>query len=102
MPFLIFMKINKHIFYKKSLSNNKFENNNNILVLPYNIDLAKIQPVLRFLKVHFVFLFENTLKNNLIKNSPKNQNSCIYKMPCNNCGSFYINQTCKSLKTRIK
>ena len=32
----------KHILYKTSISSNKFENDKNILVLPYNINLAKI------------------------------------------------------------
>ena len=92
----------KKIFYRNNDNNN---NNNkkmeNILVLPFNEKLMKIKYLFKIINVDLVFSFKNTLKNILIKNSPTNNTSCLYKIPCNNCGSFYIGQTSKSLSIRI-
>ena len=43
----------------------------NILVLPYNIKLAKIQLILRLLKVHLVFSFKILLRIIQLKILPK-------------------------------
>ena len=40
------------------------------------------------------------MKNLLINNTPVNNNSCIYKIPCKDYDKVYIGQTGASLATR--
>ena len=49
-----------------------------------------------------MFRFSNTLKNIMIKNSPRISEGCIYEIPCKNCNCRYIGQSGKGLATRIK
>ena len=51
--------------------------------------------------IHLIFKNTSTLKNLLINNTPVNNNSCIYKIPCKNLDKVYIGQTGASLATRI-
>ena len=53
------------------------------------------------LDIGVVFKFENTIKNILIKNSPKDNCNVIYKIPCKDCNSIYIGQTGKDIDSRI-
>ena len=61
--------------------------------MPYNDRLAKIKHLFKIININLVFSFKNTIKNIFIKYSPKNVSSCIYKIPFDNCGSFYVGQT---------
>ena len=90
----------KSIFYKTD--NQKPEINKNALILPFNENLLNIKAILKKLNINLIFTFNNTIKNILIKNSPKTSTSCIYKIPCNHCEKYYVGQTSKSLQTRIK
>ena len=63
----------------------------NFLVLPYH---QCLQSLVRLFKINFnislVFSYNSTIKNLLIKNTPGNRNSCIYKIPCSTCNSYYV------------
>ena len=74
----------------------------NILSLDYNKNLNDIKPLLNKLGINLIFTNNNTFKNILIKNSPNNTSSCIYKIPCLECEKYYIGQTSKTLCKRIK
>ena len=58
-------------------------------------------PLFKLFYVKVVFSYENTVKKILIKNSPSNDNSVVYRIPCKTCNSFYIGHTGKDLKSRI-
>ena len=66
-------------------------NLNNILVLSFHENFVNLVHVF---KVHYninlIFKNTSTLKNLLINNTPVNNNSCIYKIPCKNCDKVYI------------
>ena len=90
----------RRTFYSESPSETpSFQN---VLVLPYS-DLLKNVP--RFCKnfdINVVFRFSNTLKNFMIKNSPKVSNCCIYQIPCKNCNRKYLGQSSKGILARIE
>ena len=74
----------------------------NLLVLPYCKNLENIPKLLKTFKVNVVFSNKYTLRNMLIKNSPGCNAGCVYKIECRDCNSFYIGQTGKELRQRIK
>ena len=74
----------------------------NLLVLPYSNCLMKVPQFCKMFNINVVFRFANTLKQTLIKNSPKNSLGCIYKIPCLDCSHLYIGQSGKGISTRIK
>ena len=90
----------KKTFY--SLSTNVPYDNKNVLVLPYSNSVNNVTKFCKDFNINVVFRFSNTLKNFLIKNSPKNSLGCIYRIPCVNCDHFYIGQSGKGIATRIK
>ena len=49
-------------------------------------------------------MFKNSLNlyNFIFKNSPSSDTGVVYKINCKDCDSFYIGQTGKFLKIRIK
>ena len=96
---ICFSKARKSFYNINNNIPRKFEN---VLVLPYNENLVKIKSLLKCLNINLIFSFGNVIKNILIKNSPNSTQPCIYKIPCNNCDSFYIGQTSKTLDLRIK
>ena len=77
-------------------------NYQNLLVLPYSDALKEVPRFCKNFNINVVFRFSNTLKNILIKNSPKVSNGCVYEVPCKNCNCKYLGQSSKGLATRIK
>ena len=77
-------------------------NHQNLLVLPYSNLLMTVPQFCKNFNINVVFSFPNTLKNVLIKNSPKVSQGCIYEVPCKNCNSCYVGQSGKELSTRIR
>ena len=74
---------------------------NNLLVLPFYPTFTQVPEMLKTFGVTVIFK-NNTLKDMLIKNSPKQINGCIYEIPCNQCNKRYVGQSGKELATRIK
>ena len=58
--------------------------------------------MLKCFNVNVAFKNNTTIKNTLIKNSPRESKGCVYKIPCNKCNKFYIGQTSKSLQQRLE
>lgn len=75
---------------------------NKTIVLPFHENFLDIVPTLKKLDVKVAFSYDNTIKSRLIKNSPKGEEGCVYKIPCKGCNSYYVGQTGKDLKTRVK
>ena len=73
----------------------------NVITLPYNKNLTHLVPLLKLININLVFNFKINSRSILIKNSPKNKNNVIYKIPCKDCSKYYIGQTSKSLETRL-
>ena len=75
---------------------------NNILVLPFHENFVKLVHVFKmYYNINLIFKNTSTLKNLLINNTPVNNNSCIFKIHCNDYDKVYIGQTGASLATRI-
>ena len=74
----------------------------NLLVLPYSEKFKVVPKLLKTFNVNVVFSNTNTVRNMLIKNSPKNTEGCIYEVPCRDCSMKYIGQTGKALNVRLK
>ena len=89
----------KRIFYDSN-PREQF-NNNNLLVLPYHENFRDLPQLLKSFNVNVVFKNASTVRTMLIKNSPNDNGSCVYKIPCNMCSKFYLGQTGKGLQTRI-
>ena len=66
--------------------------------------MINLKKSLKVFEINVIFKYSNTIKNILIKNSPDNIIGSIYKINCNNnnCNAFYIGQTGRELKIRIK
>ena len=73
----------------------------NILILPYHQTLENLTSIFKDLNIKLVFKFE-TIKDIIIKNSPKNCLGCVYEVKCQNCSLTYIGQTGKDISERIK
>ena len=76
-------------------------NPQNLLVLPYNSLFKNVQSFCKNFNINVVFRFTNTLKNILIKNSPKTSDCCVYQVPCKSCNCRYLGQSSKGLANRI-
>ena len=61
----------------------------------------KLNIFFKIININLLFSFKNTIKNILIKSSPKIVSSCIYKIPCDNCEYLYVWFTYKLLSTRV-
>lgn len=71
-----------------------------IFCLPYHKPFEPIMLLLRLFDVRLVF-YESTVKKMLIRNSPSNDNSIVYRISCKTCSSFYLRQTGKDLRSRV-
>ena len=91
----------KKKYYSPVVTPQEREIPKNILCLPYSQGFRNIIPMLKALQVTVVFNYGHTIKSILIKNSPMNESNIVYKIPCNNCNSFYIGQSGKELNKRI-
>ena len=87
-------------FYSE-LAREPFDNHN-LIVLPYSDTLKDVPKFCKNFNINVVFRFSNTLKNILVKNSPKVSDGCIYEVPCKDCNCKYLGQSSKGLATRIK
>ena len=47
-----------------------------------------------------IFSYSSTIGRTIIRNSPKEEEGVIYKIPCE-CGKFYLGQTGKHIQKRI-
>ena len=81
-------------------STEKFKSKN-LLVLPYHENFERLPHILRNFNIQVAFKNSNTVRNLLIKNSPKSMEGCVYSIPCKHCNKCYIGQTGKELKIRI-
>lgn len=88
---------------------NFYSNNNrepfvreNILTLPYNVNLCFIKKLLKIFKINVVYKNSGTLQNIIVRNSPKQINGSIYTIPCAGCSNKYLSQTGKELDYRLK
>ena len=90
----------KKKFYSTSNDNSRTVTKNT-LVLPYFSGFESIKSLLKPFNVSLIFSYRNSVRDLLIKNSPKCNNNIIYHIPCMDCCSFYIGQTSKELKVRI-
>ena len=75
--------------------------NKNTLVLPFFNGFQAIRSLLKAFNVSVIFSYRTSVRDLLIKNSPKCNNNVIYHIPCMDCDSFYIGQTSKDLNVRI-
>ena len=94
------LSIAKKSFY--GLGRKEIFNPKNLLVLPFNESFVSLPKILKIFNVHVVFRNTHTVKNVLIKNSPRNNEGCVYCITCKDCDKVYIGQTGKDLNTRIK
>lgn len=76
--------------------------NQNLLVLPFSSALSSVPRFCRTFGINVVFRYTSTVKNILIKNSPKNSLGCVYEIPCKDCNHSYFGQSGKGLLTRLK
>jgi hypothetical protein len=74
----------------------------NLLKLPFCQSFEGLAPLLQRLGIKLVFVFNNTIRHALIKNSPKNSPGVVYSIPCRTCDLVYIGQTGKTLEDRKK
>ena len=73
---------------------------NKVLFLPFHPSFNDIVYPLRLLNFHVIFSYNNTIGRSIIRNTPKEENGVIYRIPCE-CGKFNVGQTGKDVKTRI-
>ena len=72
------------------------------LVLPFNEKFLDILSPLKKLGINVAFSYNNTVKNQLLRNRPKGVSGCVYKIPCKSCSQVYVGMTGKSLECRVK
>ena len=90
-------------FTQTNIVNNRIEYGSNCLTLPFHNNFIHLPKLLKkFFNVNVIFKGAVTLKQYLISNAPRNNNACIYHIPCKDCELFYVGQTGKALQTRIK
>ena len=89
----------KKTFY--GLTQRRDFNLNNLLVLPFYQQFTNVPAILKLFGVNVIFK-NNTLKDRLITNSPRQISGCIYEIPCNQCNKKYVGQSGKELIVRLK
>ena len=72
-----------------------------VTMLPFHENFNQLRGPLRKLGIRLVFKNDNTIGNHLIRNSPKRERGAVYKIDCT-CSKFYIGQTGKLPKDRVK
>ena len=90
----------KKTFY--GITRTKEFEKNNLLVLPFYPCFINIPRFVKPLGINVVFKTLGTIRNMLIKNSPRHISGCIYEIPCKQCNKRYIGQSGKSLEVRLK
>ena len=85
----------------------KTDSNNLMVSIPYDArHSSSLRKTLSKYNIGTVFKSANTLRS-LLTNAKtptltKHQKNVIYKIPCDDCDTFYIGQTCRPLLKRIK
>ena len=93
-----------HKMARKSYYNNTMEkqfSKKNILAIPFHEKLVRLPRILSLFNIQIVFKNNNTINKLLIRNSPRNNDGCVYNIPCTDCNFSYIGQTGKGLEMRI-
>ena len=91
----------KRRFYN-NIERNKFQYQN-VLTLPFRRELKPLVNLLKELNINIIFKYSDTIKNMIIRNSPRETNhGGVYYVPCKECNSGYIGQTGKLLDQRLK
>ena len=91
----------KKIFYQNRSDVSRENLTSNNLILPYFSEFSVLPRLLRKLDIQVIFKYENTWSKFLIKNSPNNDCNIIYKIPCRDCGKYYIGETSKCINFRV-
>ena len=73
----------------------------NVLLLPFHTNFLHLKKLLNQLDINVIFSYKNTVRNILIKHSPKAIVGCVYNIGCMECDLVYVGQTGKELKVRI-
>ena len=90
-------------FSRSDIRNSRASYSNKSLTLPFSTEFVLIRPILCQLVINLIFNFKNTIKNFLIHNQPRDEDSnLVYIVPCGQCPSVYLGQTGKSLSLRVK
>ena len=89
----------KKPFYHPKL--NVDRNFSNTLVIPYHPNLESCKKLFSNLGINLIFSYKSNIKHILVKNSPLNDNGCVYKIPCSVCNKIYVGQTGRCLDKRI-
>jgi len=91
-------------FYSSHSTNRPFSSSNKLFI-PYlpSLDTINNKRLAKSFNSDIIFNYPNTLKSNLVSNTPKaSTNSGVYRINCNNCNKFYIGESGRDIKTRIK
>ena len=92
-------------FRQKNGSNVKDKSERKCLFLPYMPFLESKVSGMRKFGIDVRFTYNNKIGNRLCKNKPKDSNLegvGVYKIPCNDCEKFYIGESGRNLKLRMK
>jgi len=98
----------KSTFYKPRTSTNPVVSStpttSKIVSLPYtpSLDSPCNHRLAKSFNTKLIFSYPNTLKSNLVRNSVNQSRGEVYKIPCRDCNKFYIGETGRNLKQRIK
>ena len=74
------------------------------IILPQNSTITQIEKNLNHLSIKTTTHTTKTIKQitkNISKNTDSLSNAGIYKIRCQNCNKFYIEETCRNLNKRI-
>ena len=76
----------------------------NCIMVPYAPILDNVIPVLRSFDKKLLYKYPNKLAKQLSRNklSTSKLEAGVYKVSCSNCNKFYIGETGRSLKTRLR
>ena len=89
--------------YYKSNPRPKFKGST--FCFPYvpSLDTATHSRIASVLNSRIVFSYPNKVKSKLVHNNPQdNTQSGVYRVNCNDCETFYVGETGRSLSTRIR
>jgi hypothetical protein len=72
------------------------------VILPFHNNFLIFPRLFKYLKINLVFNYKQTIRQLLIKHSPLIQMGGIYRIDCVDCDRFYIGQTGRDIKKRVK
>ena len=78
-------------FSRSDIQNSRARHSNKSLSLPFSTGFVLIRPILSQLGINVIFNFKNTIRNFLIHNQPRDEDSnLVYIVPCGQCPSVYL------------